>query len=39
MRMQGYFDVYKWTILEADVARSQMFSSDTIKARNVHVEH
>ena len=24
---------------EADVARSQMFTSDVIKARNVHVEH
>ena len=23
---------------EADVARSQMFTSDVIKARNVHVE-
>ena len=24
---------------EADVARSQMFTSDVSKARNVHVEH
>ena len=24
---------------EADVVRSQMFTSDIIKARNVHVEH
>ena len=39
-RMQGYCDVNKWTMdyFEADVARSQMFTSDVIKAGNVHVE-
>ena len=40
MKMQGYCDVFKLTLLnfEAEVARGQMFTSDVMKARNVHVE-
>ena len=36
--MQVYCDVYSEDYFEADVARSQMFTSDVIKAGNVHVE-
>ena len=37
MRMQGYCGL-QMNYFEADVARSQMFTSDVIKARNVHIK-
>ena len=35
--MRGYWGVYKGSF-ELDVARSQMFISDVIKARNAYVK-
>ena len=33
MRMQGYCDVYKWTILKRTSPEVKCFTSDVIKAR------
>ena len=36
--IQVYCDVYSEDYFEADVARSQIFTYDVTKARNVHAE-
>ena len=39
MKMQGYFDVYKWTFLRRTSLEGSMFTSDVINVRNVYTEH
>ena len=37
--MQGYYDIFKWTLLRQTSSKVNMFISDVIKARNVQAEN